>query len=123
MNIKIVACNVRGLTNTSKQDEVKLLISENNLNMCAITKTRLIKNMVKPVCDNVFGRWSWASNSTVSNKGCRIVVGWDSDIIEANLLSSIGQVMHFEVKVISDKRKFFVSFIYGDNEAKDRLGL
>ena len=31
--------------------------------------------------------------------------------------------MHFEVKVIQDKRKFFVSFIYGDNEAKDRLKL
>lgn len=123
MNIKIATWNVRGLTNTSKQDEVKLLISENNLNMCAIIETRLIKKMVKPVCENIFGNWSWATNSTECNKGCRIAVGWESEFVEATLLSSIGQVMHFEVKIFNDKRKFFVSFIYGDNDAKDRFKL
>ena len=102
---------------------MKLLISKNKLNMCAIVETRLIKKVVKPVCDNVFGNWSWVSNSSDSNKGCRLAVGWDCDVIEATLLSSVGQVMHFEVKVIKDKRKFFISFIYGENDARDRIRL
>ena len=123
MSIKVAAWNIRGLTHSTKQDEVKLLISENHLNMCAVIETRLIKKMVKPVCDNVFGNWNWVSNSVDSAKGCRIVVGWDSNIIEAELITSLGQVMHFKVKVIEDKRVFYVSFIYGDNEAKDRLRL
>ena len=123
MNIKIIAWNIRGMTDTSKQDEVKLLISENRLHMCAVIETRLIKKVVNKICDNVFGSWAWISNSADSIKGCRIAVGWDTSVIEASLISSIGQVMHFEVKVIADKKSFFVSFIYGDNDAKDRIKL
>ncbi|GJR22245.1 hypothetical protein Tco_0970772 [Tanacetum coccineum] len=45
------------------------------------------------------------------------------DSIDAVLLSSSDQVMHFEVKLLHDKRSFFVSFIYGENEPRDRLKL
>ena len=31
--------------------------------------------------------------------------------------------MHFEVRIIQDNRNFFVSFIYGENDAKDRIKL
>ncbi|GKC92941.1 putative reverse transcriptase domain-containing protein [Tanacetum coccineum] len=60
---------------------------------------------------------------TMEAQNCRIIVGWDSDVVDVILLSSHGQVMHFEVSLIIDKRKFFVSFIYGENDPKDRLGL
>ena len=123
MNIKLAAWNIRGLTCTSKHDEVKLLISENSLCMCAIIETRLIKKVVDSVCSNVFGNWEWVSNSVESSKGCRIAVGWDANCVNASLLSSSGQVMHFEVLVINENKKFFVSFIYGDNDAKDRVKL
>ena len=123
MNIKIAAWNIRGMTDTSKQDEVKLLISENKLSMCAIIETRLIKKVVKPVCDKVFGSWNWVSNSVDSSKGCRIAVGWDSDNIDATFVSSSDQVMHFEVRIIQESRGFFISFIYGENDAKDRIKL
>ena len=88
MNIKIASWNIRGMTDTSKQDEVKFLILENKLSMCAVIETSLIKKTVKPVCDKVFGSWNWVSNSVESNKGCRIAVGWDSDNIDATLVSS-----------------------------------
>ena len=89
MNIKIAAWNIRGMTDTSKQDEIKLLISENRLHMCAAIETRLIKKAVNACCDNVFGNWNWVSNSVDSNRGCRIAVGWDNNIVEAKLISSI----------------------------------
>ncbi|GKD54007.1 RNA-directed DNA polymerase, eukaryota, reverse transcriptase zinc-binding domain protein, partial [Tanacetum coccineum] len=112
-----------GMTNTSKQDEVKFLISENKLNTCDVIETRLKKKIVNSVCDSVFGNWLWLNNSMDRNKGCRIAVGWDSNVTEATLLSYSDQTMHFEVKLIQDKRRFYISFIYGENEAKDRLKL
>ena len=123
MNLQFAAWNIRGMTNTSKQDEVKLLISENNLKMCAVIETRLIKKVVNSVCNNVFGNWDWVSNSVDSSKGCRIAVGWDPHSISANLLASNAQVMHFEVTIIRENKKFFISIIYGDNEAKERVKL
>ncbi|GKC63994.1 RNA-directed DNA polymerase, eukaryota, reverse transcriptase zinc-binding domain protein, partial [Tanacetum coccineum] len=80
------------MTYTSKQDEIKLLISKNRLSMLAIIETMLIKKVFKP------------------------------DIIDAVLLAAY-QVMHFKVKLIQDKRCFLVSFIYGENEPRDRLKL
>ena len=45
MNIKIIAWNIRGMTDTSKQDEVKLLISENRLHMCAVIELGSLKKL------------------------------------------------------------------------------
>ncbi|GJZ96143.1 RNA-directed DNA polymerase, eukaryota, reverse transcriptase zinc-binding domain protein [Tanacetum coccineum] len=45
------------------------------------------------------------------------------DVAMASSMASFDQVMHFELKIISDKRKFFVYFIYGKFEPKDRLKL
>ncbi|GJQ98465.1 RNA-directed DNA polymerase, eukaryota, reverse transcriptase zinc-binding domain protein [Tanacetum coccineum] len=79
--------------------------------------------MANKACENVFRLWNWVSNATDCNKGCRLAVGWDNNVIDANLLASHDQVMHFEVRIINDKRKFFISFIYRENEPKDRLKL
>ena len=75
MTIKIAAWNIRGMSTTSKQDEIKMLINENDLSMCVVVETQLNKKVVTKVCDRIFRRWSWLSNTTDSNKGCRIVVG------------------------------------------------
>ena len=75
MTIKIVAWNIRGMSTTSKQDEIKMLINENDLSMCVVVETQFNKKVVTKVCDRIFRRWSLLSNTTDSNKGCRIVVG------------------------------------------------
>ncbi|GJR07444.1 zinc knuckle CX2CX4HX4C containing protein [Tanacetum coccineum] len=120
---KNVVSNTVDASMADMQDEIKLLISKNELCMLAVIETRLIKKVVKPVCDNIFGHWNYYTNSVDSNKGCKIAVGWDQDSIDAVLLSSSDQVMHFEVKLLHDKRSFFISFIYGENKPRDRLKL
>ncbi|GJY18809.1 RNA-directed DNA polymerase, eukaryota, reverse transcriptase zinc-binding domain protein [Tanacetum coccineum] len=60
-------------------------------------ETRLNKKLVSKACNNVFGRWIWVSNVMDASRNCRIIVGWDPDMVDAVLLSSYGQVMHFEV--------------------------
>ncbi|GKA31462.1 RNA-directed DNA polymerase, eukaryota, reverse transcriptase zinc-binding domain protein [Tanacetum coccineum] len=111
------------MTNTSKQDEVKLLIREEKVSMCAIIETQVSKKFVNQVGDNVFGNWNWVSNSVDSNRGCRIMVGWDRNIVGANLISQTDQVMHFEVNFSHDHRKQFVSFVYAKNFERDRKPL
>ena len=64
------------------------------------------------VCNKVFPNWSWVTNSDLSRKGCRIAIGWDPHSISDNLLASNAQVMHFEVTIIRDNKKFlYLSFM------------
>ncbi|GJV21624.1 hypothetical protein Tco_1370644 [Tanacetum coccineum] len=101
-----VDASMENMVNNDDADEIKLLISKNRLSMLAVIETRLIKKFVKPVCHNVFGHWVYATNSVDSNKGCRIVVGWDQNTIDVVLIATSNQTMHFEVKLIQDKRSF-----------------
>nr|GFC91667.1 hypothetical protein [Tanacetum cinerariifolium] len=66
--------------------------------MIAVTETRLIKKIVKPIWDSIFGHWPYFTNSVDSKKGCRIVIGWNQDVIDANLISASDQIMHFKEK-------------------------
>ncbi|GJR88120.1 RNA-directed DNA polymerase, eukaryota, reverse transcriptase zinc-binding domain protein [Tanacetum coccineum] len=83
----------------------------------------MTKNVVSNFVDATMANMDWLSNYVDSNKGCGIAVGWDSNVINATLLSTFDQAMYFEVKLIHEKRKFFISFIYGENDPKDRLKL
>ncbi|GJR64260.1 RNA-directed DNA polymerase, eukaryota, reverse transcriptase zinc-binding domain protein [Tanacetum coccineum] len=111
------------MSNTTKQDEVKLLINEEKISMCAVIETQVSKKLVNKVGDYVFGNWAWVSNSVDSNRGCRIMVGWDRSIVGVNLVSQSDQVMHFEVNFIQDHRKHFVSFVYAKNTERERKPL
>ncbi|GKE62092.1 RNA-directed DNA polymerase, eukaryota, reverse transcriptase zinc-binding domain protein [Tanacetum coccineum] len=53
MIVKIGCWNIRGLLQTSKEDEVKLFIREECLSMCAIVETRLRKKSVNTVCERL----------------------------------------------------------------------
>nr|GEU80501.1 hypothetical protein [Tanacetum cinerariifolium] len=112
-----------GISNATKQDDVKLLFVEEKISMCAVIETQVSKKFVNRVGDYVFGNWAWVSNSVDSNRGCRIMVGWDRSILEANLISLSDQVMHFEVNFVHDHRKQFVSFVYATYTERDRKPL
>ena len=119
----IASRNVKGMCDSLRQDEVRSMISINSIIMCGILETQLRKKFVNKVCNEVFGSWSWVSNTVDSPKGCRIVVGWDSSIINATLISQTSQVMHFLISNRSSNMTMFVSFIYGGNTGKERLVL
>ena len=120
MNIKIGAWIVRGMSTTDRQDEVISLIKEEGLGMCAVVETHLRKKFIKTVGDNIFGNWNWVSNMVECRGVCRIMVGWDSNVIDSNLISYSDQAMHFVVNLVHDHRKQFVSFIYAKNKGNER---
>jgi hypothetical protein len=49
-----------------------------------------------------------------------MLVGWDNNVVGANLISHSDQAMHFEINFIHDCRKHFVSFIYAKNKGVER---
>ncbi|GKA72537.1 RNA-directed DNA polymerase, eukaryota, reverse transcriptase zinc-binding domain protein [Tanacetum coccineum] len=96
MDLKISIWNIRGMSSSSKQDEVSNLIREEKLHACVVLETHLKNKHLGKVCDNVFGPWNWFSNVAVSDKG---------------LESS-------DSKLIS-----FMSFVYADNRGIERIEL
>ncbi|GKB78030.1 RNA-directed DNA polymerase, eukaryota, reverse transcriptase zinc-binding domain protein, partial [Tanacetum coccineum] len=96
---------------------------KNGISLCGIIETQLKKKFVKKVCDDVFGSWSWASNSIDSSKGCRIVVGWDTSAMTIQLLQQTNQITHFLVRYFKDNRQMYVSMVYGENSLRARLKL
>ena len=123
MLVKIGSWNIRGMSKTTRQDEVKAFVREERLSMCAIVETRLRKKYVKPVGDYVFDNWNWVANIGNCRSVCRIMVGWDSKIIGANLISYFDQAMHFEINFIHDHIKQFVTFVYAKNFGSERKAL
>nr|GEU94564.1 ribonuclease H-like domain-containing protein [Tanacetum cinerariifolium] len=87
-----------------KENEVKSLISDNRISLFAIIESQLRKKSVTPVCNALFGSWSWVSNTVDSRKGCRIIVGWDPFMLRAWPILQIDQVMHFEWKNLVDHK-------------------
>nr|GEZ49028.1 hypothetical protein [Tanacetum cinerariifolium] len=112
-----------GLGNTLRQTEVKNFLRNNRIYLCGIIETQLRKKLVNRVCNEVFGCWTWCTNSMDSPKGCRIAVGWDSNIIHAQLIAQSSQVMHFLIRCIKDGKQIYVSVVYGDNSPSIRCNL
>ena len=54
MIVKLGSWNIRGLSKTTRQDEMKKFIREECLSMCVVVETRLRKKFVKQAGDNVF---------------------------------------------------------------------
>ncbi|GKD48512.1 RNA-directed DNA polymerase, eukaryota, reverse transcriptase zinc-binding domain protein, partial [Tanacetum coccineum] len=57
--LQIASWNIRGLRKISKQNDVKNLIQNENLCICAVLETRLKGEKVRRIGGKVFGRWDW----------------------------------------------------------------
>lgn len=123
MDCKIGTWNIRGLGKLTKQNEVKKLIRNEQLSVCAVLETHLKKDRIGKICDRMFGNWSWQHNLDVSIKGCRIIVGWNSSCVQCHLVQSTRQTMLYLVEVIKTNVKFFCTFIYAANHGRDRKEL
>ncbi|GJX04521.1 hypothetical protein Tco_0190437 [Tanacetum coccineum] len=51
-------------------------------------------NALSTVCSKVFRDWDWTSNANLCNKGCRIIVGWDAQVVDLLVLAQMDQVLH-----------------------------
>ncbi|GKD07006.1 RNA-directed DNA polymerase, eukaryota, reverse transcriptase zinc-binding domain protein, partial [Tanacetum coccineum] len=124
MDLKIGTWNIRGLCNASdKQKEVKKLILEEGLQACAIIETHVKHKNIKKTCENVYGNWEYTTNSEDNNKGCRIMLGWNENVIQTWVISKSKQYMLVLMETMDHKSKFYCSVIYASNSGVERKKL
>ena len=135
MDCKITAWNIRGLGKSIKQIEVRKLIRNEKLCVCAILETHMKKERIQKIGDRVFGNWSWQHNLQVfgnwswqhnlqvSRKDCRIMVGWDNEKVQCNLIHYTEQTMFYYIEVLQSPIKFYCTFIYATNSGRNRKEL
>ncbi|GJT95057.1 retrovirus-related pol polyprotein from transposon TNT 1-94 [Tanacetum coccineum] len=90
--------------------------------VCVILKTRLKCKKLQKTCDKVFQDWEWFSNMDVCNKGCRIVIGWDSET-NIQILHKTSQVIFCIINAPKFKFKCYFSFVYAANKGVERRDL
>nr|GEV05254.1 hypothetical protein [Tanacetum cinerariifolium] len=123
MELKLASWIIRGMGIVDKQDEIQRLILENNLSIIAILETKAKGKEIDRICSKVFNRWNWSTNMNNCNKGYRIAVGWDTNVIDIHVLFSSWQVTFCLVETVQEKTNFLCSFVYAANNGKDRVEL
>ncbi|GKC10523.1 hypothetical protein Tco_1007305 [Tanacetum coccineum] len=62
--------------------------------MCAILESHVDIATLSRICSKVFRAWDWTSNSWLCDTGCRIIIGWNIDVVDLVVLSQSSQAMH-----------------------------
>ncbi|GJS50258.1 reverse transcriptase domain-containing protein [Tanacetum coccineum] len=80
-----------GLNRTPKQSKVRQVVNENRLSICAILESHVDISALSKVCSKVFRSWDWTSNASLCSKGCRIILGWNLDVVNVMVVSQTSQ--------------------------------
>ncbi|GKA59809.1 RNA-directed DNA polymerase, eukaryota, reverse transcriptase zinc-binding domain protein [Tanacetum coccineum] len=62
MDLNIAVWNIRGMSTSDKQKEVRKLIKEENLQLCSIIETHIRYQNIMKVSKRVFDNWEFSSN-------------------------------------------------------------
>ncbi|GKD43550.1 RNA-directed DNA polymerase, eukaryota, reverse transcriptase zinc-binding domain protein [Tanacetum coccineum] len=121
IEFKIGCWNIRGLSTSEKQTEVRKFISDESLSMCAVIETQLKAKNLQKIGDFVFKSWSWIENKRYCDKGCRIMVGWNSDFVNMNIVHYCKQSVLCKLEAIKGDLFMFYTIIYAANEGSGRM--
>ncbi|GJX24671.1 hypothetical protein Tco_0230967 [Tanacetum coccineum] len=70
---------------------------------------------LEKVCAKVCTNWKWTSNGSLCDKGSRIVLGWNSDVVDVMIIAQTDQVIHTLIVMKSIQKALFSSFVYAGN--------
>lgn len=123
MDIKVASWNIRGLSTSDKHKEVRRIIAEEKIQLCAVLETHIKFNKVKKIGEKVFGDWEFVNNAEDNNKGCRIMVGWDQNTLDVWVINRTKQSMLLLVETSCQKTRFFCTIVYASNSGSERRKL
>jgi hypothetical protein len=83
--------------------------------LCAILESHVDISKLFKICKNVFKKWEWTSNGNVCDKGARIILGWDADILDVVVLCQMDQVMNVQLIFKLTKKVLLCSIVYAAN--------
>ncbi|XP_071694959.1 uncharacterized protein [Rutidosis leptorrhynchoides] len=90
------------------------------LSIRAVLETCLKPSSIDKVCGKVFGNWEWMSNIKFSRNSCRIILGWNDNIVKVNLINSDRQSMFCFFEMRNEPISWYGTIIYASNSGKDR---
>ncbi|PWA62241.1 RNA-directed DNA polymerase, eukaryota, Reverse transcriptase zinc-binding domain protein [Artemisia annua] len=67
--------------------------------------------------------WDWTSNGSFYSSGSRIVLGWNVDAVDLNVVAMTDQLVHTFIRFKADKKELFCSFVYAHNRYTHRRPL
>lgn len=117
---KLSTWNIRGLNELSKQKEVRNLFLSNGCSVCRVIETKVLAKNLAKVGSSVFGSWSWVSNNAACLGRTRIIVGWNQNEVNVNVVHQTNQVIHYLIDHHSCKKKLYCSFVYASNNDSER---
>ena len=82
-------------------------------------KLTLKEKQINRICEFVFGEWNWLSIMKDSQRGCRIIVGWDANEVNVMQLHSSNQAILCQIEIKDTRESFFCCFVYASNSGKD----
>ncbi|GJT54657.1 RNA-directed DNA polymerase, eukaryota, reverse transcriptase zinc-binding domain protein [Tanacetum coccineum] len=100
-----------GMASSMNEDEVIGLDS----NVCSTLETHLKSKKLSKACEKAFRNWDWISNVHLCSKGCRIIIGWDKDLVIVRCIHMSEQTMLCIIEDIHSHIVNFVSFVYAAN--------
>lgn len=111
--------NIRGFNSPMKYGDVKWFVEHHSIGLLGLLETRVRSHNFPKVFARFGGRWSIATNY-VSHKGGRIWLLWWPSYYSVDIVKSTAQLIHSEVIHRSSGRKWWVTVVYGFNEASER---
>ncbi|GKB44590.1 RNA-directed DNA polymerase, eukaryota, reverse transcriptase zinc-binding domain protein [Tanacetum coccineum] len=121
--INVASWNIRGLNFTPKQNEVRQVISGNNLSVFAILESHVVKSKLMKMCSLVFRHWDWTSNGAWCSKGTRIILGWNHNEVDVTIINQNDQAVHSRLWLKKEKKEIFCTFVYAHNKYNQRRDL
>ncbi|KAJ9536694.1 hypothetical protein OSB04_un000167 [Centaurea solstitialis] len=121
--LKAACWNIRGLNAPEKQREVKSFLRVNEINLFAVLESHLSSQALGSVVNNVFNRWAWVSNQSVSLHGTRIIVAWNSSFMDVVVIDMHAQFLHCEIRLRGVAQPWLCSFVYAANNSTLRRQL
>nr|XP_043639249.1 uncharacterized protein LOC122610319 [Erigeron canadensis] len=128
--------NINGEDDESDVEEVEIFENETSDYMAKpnnsegastpgkdVSNSHVVSSKLDSICSSVFLNWSWSSNGVSCPKGVRIIIGWNSDIVDLMVISQTDQVVHTQVMFKKDNKMLLCSFVYAHNNYMDRRAL
>jgi hypothetical protein len=119
----IIGCwNVRGLNQPLKQHGIYEFLIKNKVDIMGLLETKLNQQALDRMMANKFKHWMEIDNFH-THQGGRIVIMWDPQKYDIQMLECCSQVIHCEIFSKCTKEKFHLSCVYGHNNLAKRRGL
>ncbi|GJQ95660.1 RNA-directed DNA polymerase, eukaryota, reverse transcriptase zinc-binding domain protein [Tanacetum coccineum] len=98
-------------------------MEDEKVSICAVIETRIKSKKLQEIGDGIFRQWEWINNMKYCDKGCRIIMGWDSDKVNLNMLHCYKQSILCRIEDKKGKLLVFCSIVYAANVGNKRVDL